>query len=176
MKKSDLENGMIVEYRNGDKYIVIKDYTDKSPITQRKCDILLGINIDGYDLLDYYNEDLEMEKYKSLRNERDIVRVWALKSFRQIDDNLMLLWERENNADLIISQLDNICNIFKVKSYDLFYDNNIHQIGVNLLNGLRAEVKISDEVLEKCDKENYIFNQIHCAISQAIRHSRQNKK
>lgn len=45
-----------------------------------------------------------------------------------------------------------------------------------LENGLKAEVKISDEVVERCDKENYIFNQIYCDISQAIRHSRQNKK
>lgn len=52
----------------------------------------------------------------------------------------------------------------------------MYEITVELENGLKAEVKISDEVVERCDKENYIFNQIYCDISQAIRHSRQNKK
>ena len=48
--------------------------------------------------------------------------------------------------------------------------------GGELENGLKAEIKISDEVVERYGKENYIFNQIHCAISQSIIHSRQNKK
>lgn len=90
MKKSDLENGMIVELRNGGKYIVIKDFTSKTERFGGK-DIMVGYpNMIGFMDFKNYNDDLYATSGDS---EWDIVRVYYRKSIGSSD--LVLLWERK---------------------------------------------------------------------------------
>ena len=82
MKKSDLKNGMIVEYRNGFRRLVVNDEL---------------IGDDGHLSLTEYNDDLKInELYRNL----DIIKVYKYKlgwSFNRLldDDNLELIWERK---------------------------------------------------------------------------------
>src|SRR5690606_23857980 len=80
MKKSDLKSGMIVEYRDGIKRLVVNND-------------LIG---DGYLSLSYYNDDLKHDEYSDL----DIIKVYRYKRVRSFsyllkDNNLELIWERK---------------------------------------------------------------------------------
>ena len=81
MKKSDLKDGMIVEYRNGNRRMVLRDE-------------LLGVEI--YNGLEYYYEDLTNKSNEML----DIVEVFefergSLKSVLS-SKNLKSIWKRRN--------------------------------------------------------------------------------
>lgn len=92
MKKSDLENGMIVECRNGKRYIVIKDFTLK---TERwgGIDIMLGNN--GFMSFDNYNNDLSV---KSGDIDWNIDKVYCRKYLGDME--LKLLWERKEKPKI----------------------------------------------------------------------------
>lgn len=65
--KSDLKSGMVVEYRNGKRRIVIKDFAD----TGR--DVLFGSGAgERFTWLDHYNDDLTHTDHNAL----DIVKVF----------------------------------------------------------------------------------------------------
>lgn len=55
MKKSDLENGAIVELRNGDKYILLFNCCKY----RNKEDLFISLNSGGYLEFSNYNEDLK---------------------------------------------------------------------------------------------------------------------
>src|SRR5690554_6912193 len=81
MKKSDLKSGMIVEYRNGDKRLVVNDD-------------LIGAS--GSGVLSDYDNDLKCVGYDDL----DIMKLYKYKVVRNFselfeDDNLELIRERE---------------------------------------------------------------------------------
>ncbi|MDK0668757.1 hypothetical protein P5F12_13290 [Clostridium perfringens] len=91
MKKSDLENGMIVQYREGILRMVIEE-----------C--LVGL--DGHNTLESYDEDLISEgKFSQL----DIVRVFVPKEYDNSNlntmdsyfelENLDLIWERSGTQE-----------------------------------------------------------------------------
>lgn len=85
MKKSNLKNGMVVEYRNGERRIVINDK-------------ILGLY--GHNEFKYYNDDLT----SVTRDELDIVKVFksqciSLVPLLSTDRELDLLWEREPVVD-----------------------------------------------------------------------------
>ena len=92
MKKSDLENGMIVECRNGKKFMVIKDFTLK---TERwgGIDIMLGNN--GFINFNSYNNDLSV---KSGNIDWNIDKVYCRKYL--LDMELKLLWERKEKPKI----------------------------------------------------------------------------
>ena len=82
MLKSELKNGMVVEYRNGDRRMVING-------------LILGLNTRNK--LDFYNDNLN----ENLKNDDlDIVKVYnVLSSVVNLEDcfnqsNLILVWER----------------------------------------------------------------------------------
>ena len=86
MKKSDLQNGMIVQYRSGILRMVIQESL---------------VGLDGHNVLDSYDENLLSEgKFKQL----DVVRVFVPKKsdtceLNTMDSyfdlkNLCLIWER----------------------------------------------------------------------------------
>lgn len=84
MKKSSLKTGMIVEYRNKEKRLVLLD-------DFMRGDIL--VNKDTFILLQEFNEDLK-SIYKS---EYDIVKIYKRKNY-QInfeDHNLELIFLRK---------------------------------------------------------------------------------
>lgn len=81
MKKNELKSGMIVEYRDGEKRLVIDN------------DL---IGDDGHSSLSNFNDDLKHILYSDL----DIIKVYKYKYtyiFSELlkDDNLNLIWERK---------------------------------------------------------------------------------
>lgn len=98
MKKSDLKNRMVVEIRNGDKYLVVDDY-------------LLAVNGDNFMMISSYTDDL-MDKDKStdpmeeeINREFDIMKVYdrtvQWKHFREKD----LIWERKEVVTMTLSDI-----------------------------------------------------------------------
>lgn len=87
--KSDLKNRMVVELRNGTRYVVIDDK------------ILSSI---GYDFLSTYNEDLTMEKGPS---KHDIVKVYDQIYCIDFNKNsLNLLWERSEVKEVTMAEVE----------------------------------------------------------------------
>ena len=85
MKKQELKNGMIVENREGDRYIVVND-------------LLFGL--DSFNLLENYNDDLTLFSFNNLY----IVKVYEIESpsielslnkVLKDTSRLKLLWERK---------------------------------------------------------------------------------
>lgn len=87
MKKSDLENGYIVECKNGQRYIVIKDFTLKSKRFGSKN---IMFSNSGFMDLDNYNDDLT---HKTENIEWNIDKVYCRKYLA--DAELNPLWERK---------------------------------------------------------------------------------
>ena len=89
MKKSDLKNGMVVELRNGKRFLIVNDLG----IGEDSC-----IKLDG---LVGYNENLNDVSGFS---EFDITKIYKTvgNTFRTLFDNerLNLIWEREEKSKL----------------------------------------------------------------------------
>lgn len=87
--KADLKNRMVVECRNGEKYMVIDDK-------------LLSIN--GYNFLYIYNKDLTT----TTSGERfDIMKVYD--QFYSLDfneDDLKLLWQRSEVKEVTMAEVE----------------------------------------------------------------------
>ena len=84
MRKSDLKNGMVVELRNGKRFLIVNDFG----IGEDSC-----INLDGFM---GYNENLyDVIGY----SEYDITKIYKTEgnTFNNLFDNerLSLIWERE---------------------------------------------------------------------------------
>lgn len=109
MKKSELENGMIVELRNGGKYMVIRNFTNKT--IRWTENILLGYeNNYGYMTLEDYFDDLYCIENISISKEYDIMKVFCLEKCRY--RKLRLLWERKEKYDYN-DVLDCLSKIYK---------------------------------------------------------------
>lgn len=92
--KADLKNGMIIEHRDGDKYMVIDDRL---------------VQEEGFFPLSDYNDDLTDNKYKKY----DIVKVYKPITDRIFDtydlfstDNLDLIWEREEVKEMTVAEIE----------------------------------------------------------------------
>ena len=89
MTKSDLKNGMVVELRNGKRFLIVNDFG----IGEGSC-----INLDGFM---GYNENLNDVSGFS---EFDITKIYKTvgNTFRTLFDNerLNLIWEREEKQEL----------------------------------------------------------------------------
>ena len=88
MTKSDLKNGMVVELRNGKRFLIVND---------------LGIGKDSSITLNGfmgYDENLNDKRY----SEFDIIKIYKTEgnTFKTLFDNerLSLIWEREENQEL----------------------------------------------------------------------------
>lgn len=88
MKKSDLENGMVVEWRNGTKLIKVND---------------IFLNLDGFSNLDSFGENLKFNLHNN--SGLDIVKIYKVNRFatdlKSIfkAENLTLIWERPREID-----------------------------------------------------------------------------
>ena len=89
MKKSDLKNGMVVELRNGKRFLIVNDFG----IGEGSC-----INLDGFM---GYNENLNDVSGFS---EFDITKIYISsgRTFKNLfdKDRLSLIWEREEKSKL----------------------------------------------------------------------------
>ena len=94
MKKSDLKNRMVVETRNGNRYMVVDNYL------MRKC---------GYMMLSDYNEDLtiiQTDTFISTLEELDIIKIYEPYKTLGIDDAfnaLIEIWERDETKEIKFS-------------------------------------------------------------------------
>ena len=84
MKKSDLKNGMVVELRNGKRFLIVKD----KGIGKDTCITIngfMGYDENLYDVIGYSEYDIT-KIYKTVGN-----------TFKTLFDNerLSLIWERE---------------------------------------------------------------------------------
>ena len=89
MKKSDLKNGMVVELRNGKRFLIVND---------------LGIGKDSYINLDGYSGYDENLNDISDAKTFDITKIYKTigYTFKNLFDNerLSLIWEREEKQEL----------------------------------------------------------------------------
>lgn len=91
--KADLRDGMVVEQRNGEKYLVLAEEV------VRKC---------GYNEMNCYTDDLKCKGY----TEGDIVKVYRItpESLGRIEDvfiksNLELIWERKEPKKMTVEEM-----------------------------------------------------------------------
>lgn len=89
--KADLEDGMVVKYRDGSKRMVIKDYF---------------IGVDGYLEQRFIQEDLTHRNHKGL----DIVCVYETKDYSRFgdmlsDNNLIAIWERKEPKKMTVEEM-----------------------------------------------------------------------
>lgn len=162
MKKIDLKNGMIVENRDGDKFIVIKNFTELTKIPTDCRDVLLNINFGEYDTLDEYEEDLTNGSFKDL----DIVKVYYLEHPGCEKDELILLWERKENLKIIEEQINEIKKYFRIERTSLKEKEDEYEIDVILENGEETTIYIDEEIIKNGD--NFVFNKIISSIHVTI--------
>lgn len=93
MSKNDLATGMVVEYRNGKRRLVIEDWEDVGAV-------LFGATGERFTYLDNFNDDLTHKNKDAL----DIVAVYdyLLKPKTDIDlyddSNLKVVWKRTTST------------------------------------------------------------------------------
>lgn len=99
--KSDLQTGMVVETKDGTKYIVMRN----SCISAPDSDFI--VNENGWNPLRYYNDDLlEYHTYSDL----DIIKVYkpnypnVIRTFEE--DALELIWEREEYKEMTVAEIE----------------------------------------------------------------------
>ena len=89
--KADLKDGMVIEYANGKRRLVLNDFI---------------VGKDGYYYLSYYSENLK-DKNSS---DRDIVRVFKINIVTTLDyifrtENLELIWERTESKKMTTEEM-----------------------------------------------------------------------
>lgn len=165
MKKSDLENGMIVEMRDGEKYIVIKDFTKKSERYGNDNDILLNIDFGSFEYLGTYKEDLTITNKEN--DCFDIVKVYCLINCGSNKEGLRLLWGREDDIKLIEKQINILSKFYKINDYDIIKDDDEYKILINLNEDVEVETYISDKTIKGRDEYN-IYHFIESSIRLSI--------
>ena len=94
--KKDLKNGMVVETREGNRYMVIGDR------------IMRDV---GYIPLNLYTDDLR----EASNSQFDIMKVYDVQYHLNLNDNEYALWERPNDRDIAIGDVflsDDGCKLF----------------------------------------------------------------
>lgn len=101
MELRDLKTGMVVEMRNGERFLVVNDY------------FIAGTS---HMLFERYDENMIC---KSKYNNLDIMKVWTQKQMTNLNSMLMsdwlnedrfghLIWDREN-GDYVDMTLEEVC-------------------------------------------------------------------
>ena len=167
MKKSDLENGMILEDREGTKYILIKDFTNKTVLNSKHNNILLNINFGGYDNLDNFNDNLTNIGFKEL----DIMKIYCLISCGSNKEDLKLLWEREKK-NKVEDVFDYLSSMYRGTTVTMKSGTNGYNFYVYVLGNKRARAFIGKQKLEKTRFEeviNILVKQLDESILLAFR-------
>ena len=102
MKKSDLKNGMVVELRNGKRFLIVND-RGIGKDTCIKLDGLVGYDENLYDI----NGDSTFDITK--------IYISSGRTFKSLFDNerLILIWEREEKPKLSEKDKNKIVKGFK---------------------------------------------------------------
>lgn len=104
MELKDLQSGMIVELRNRDKYVFIKDYLEKEK------DTLCGLEKDNNiantwgTLITNYNSDLTHKRHKDL----DIMSVHKSIEYA-LNREESFVWRREEELQTVDMTMEEIC-------------------------------------------------------------------
>ena len=141
MTKSDLKNGMVVELRNGKRFLIVNDLG----IGKDSC-----INLDGFF---GYDENLnDIMRY----SEFDIIKIYKTEgnTFKTLFDNerLNLIWEREEKQELSnedkqiikngIKKMQEMCKNHKYCVGCIFDDND--QCLLNEIDDLEVDKLFED--------------------------------
>jgi len=93
MKKSDLENRMVVECRNGNKYMVVDD---------------MLLSTDGYNYLSSYTSDLFIKTTLTTEflSEYDIMKVYKQIDVFDFDIANNIIWERTEVKEVTMADVE----------------------------------------------------------------------
>lgn len=101
--KDNLKTGMVVETRNGRRYLVLRG---RLPTSSYGIQNLAFINGDGFTC------DIYLNSLKGINIDYDIVKVYQANvrgiHFIFDDENLTLLWERDDKVDEIHKTIDTL--------------------------------------------------------------------
>lgn len=100
MTKDDLKTGMVVETRDGNKYMVIRGEFNTTNYGEQS---LMFIRPDGFNNNDVYADDLIHTKYKDF----DVVKIYAppMKGFKDtLNDERNLIWERKSTREVCLEK------------------------------------------------------------------------
>ncbi len=112
MKKADLKTGMIVEVKNGNRYLVMlnQDYQNQELVNLKT----------GMIHLSFYDEDLTVKNYGI--SEWDIEKVYTMGSnidmlfSRNKEDYFKLIWERESHpVEMTIAEIEEKLGVKNLK-------------------------------------------------------------
>lgn len=116
MKLSDLKSGMIVEFREGGKYLVVNDCFMRNAAHAFMC---------------HYDEDMICKNYRG----GDIVRVWEVRKLCNLnalvnsdwtdEDNFgHVIWDRKN-GDHVDMTLEEVCKALGKKVRIIPSESNV---------------------------------------------------
>lgn len=100
MTKDDLKTGMVVETRDGNKYMVIRGEFNTTNYGEQS---LMFIRPDGFNHNDVYADDLIHTKYKDF----DVVKIYAppMRGFKDtLNDERNLIWERKSTREVCLEK------------------------------------------------------------------------
>lgn len=99
MNKRDLKDGMVVETREGNRYLVVGD-------------ILMNLNCKGFNLIEFYNDDLLCEDDSCF----DIMIIYnKVNTLDEAKNEKDVYWEREWNTEMTISEIEKALGIKNLK-------------------------------------------------------------
>lgn len=99
MKLNDLKTGMIVTTRNGNSYIVMRDFIDDGDVLAGlSCSNIISVT---WTSLSNYNQDMTYSGFPYL----DIVSVYASYPY-SADTPTRLLWERNEYQEVTMKEIE----------------------------------------------------------------------
>ena len=99
-KKSDLKSGDIVELRNGQRYVYIEKYNDRSIYITDSDEVIVNLKDGEYSRLANYDDDL---RYKGRGNcEYDIMKILDMSEFYRKQKGT---WEREKTEEMTLEEV-----------------------------------------------------------------------
>ncbi len=127
MKKSDLKTGMVVENRNGERYMVIVG-NFQTTICDKQDVAFVGGN--GFDIASNYDDELGCVEFKEL----DIVKIYRprVRPFGHMlwDRDAKLLWERKDKKQPTPRDIEVMRAMYFVFGHSFFAcDKNGEQFG-----------------------------------------------
>ena len=164
MKKSDLKTGYLLETRNKTKLTVMLD-TEKGDILLNECGTYYNINEISNDLFDISLRDC------------DIMKVYRPKGKLVFFDveGYELIWQRkEDKLDIINDIVDELCERYKVKARQVYYElPNFGKavIKLTLENDYLINIDIDKQLLEAIEEKeiklriNTMFVEEFCRLA-----------
>lgn len=164
MKKSDLKTGYLLETRNKTKLTVMLD-TEKGDILLNECGTYYNINEISNDLF-----DIDLRDY-------DIMKVYRPKRklvFFDVEE-YELIWQRkEDKLDIINDIVDELCERYKVKARQVYYELphfGKAVIKLTLENDYLINIDIDKQLLEAIEEKeiklriNTMFVEEFCRLA-----------